>query len=397
MSAHSDGMALFPAPDHPIAYDAHLYDGESAARRPVRVVRDGDGLVLTHADNTQERIPWALIRLADSHADTLALKRTDRFGWRLTIDAAPAWASELRHHDSLIGWARAQGWRRLAAGVVVIGGLGWLVGTRFVDWIVPLLPQTMTRALGEKVVAQMGAPGTCTAPAALADLNDLARRLYPGMPAVRVQVLDQPVVNAFAAPGGQLALFRGLIADAKNSDELAGVLAHELGHAYRQHPERSLVRAFGIGLFLSSFGGDVGQAADTLMALSNSRDYEREADAEAIRALARINASPAGIASFFERMAGADKVPNGIARAMTYLSTHPDLKERAQRARAALVAGHSYRPALDATAWARVQVMCGPEKNRNRARAQPAPALPPPAQPDATQPDAADTDRKGGA
>ena len=99
---------------------------------------------------------------------------------------------------------------------------------------------------------------------------------------VRVVLLDWGLVNAFAAPGGQLILTRGLVQKAGSPDEVAGVLAHELGHALELHPEAGLVRGLGLAagaqLIFAGSSGTISNIGVILTQLRYTRIAEREAD-----------------------------------------------------------------------------------------------------------------------
>jgi predicted Zn-dependent protease len=151
-------------------------------------------------------------------------------------------------------------------------------------------------------------------------------------------VLDQPVVNAFAAPGGVIALYTGLILAADDENEIAGVLAHEIAHITQLHLYRAMERQQAmtipialamLGLMLAGGGsgqaiqGAVmgGQAAAQQASIYFTRQNEYEADRIGISTLSRAGYDPAGMGEFFEKM-------GRITRAMgegppEYLRTHP--------------------------------------------------------------------------
>jgi predicted Zn-dependent protease len=151
-------------------------------------------------------------------------------------------------------------------------------------------------------------------------------------------ILDQDVVNAFAAPGGVIALYTGLILAADDENEVAGVLAHEVAHVTQQHLYRALEKqqAMTIPIALAMLaiavagGGDgealtgalmSGQAAAAQTAINYTRQNEYEADRIGISNLSRAGYDPAGMSEFFEKM-------GRITRAMgegppEFLRTHP--------------------------------------------------------------------------
>jgi len=151
-------------------------------------------------------------------------------------------------------------------------------------------------------------------------------------------VLDQPVINAFAAPGGVIALHSGLILLADTQDEVAGVLSHEIAHITQLHMYRAfekgktmniLAMLAMMGLILASGGnGDVitgavmgTQAAAAQAQINFTRHNEVEADRVGIRTLAASGYDPQGMADFFEKI-GQTSRANGEGPPK-FLRTHP--------------------------------------------------------------------------
>jgi predicted Zn-dependent protease len=151
-------------------------------------------------------------------------------------------------------------------------------------------------------------------------------------------VINQPVVNAFAAPGGVVALYTGLILAADDENEVAGVLAHEIAHITQQHLYRAIEnsQSMSIPLALAMLGlvlvgGGSGEAIQGAMLggtaaaqqaqIYFTRQNETEADRIGIQTLANAGYDPHGMGRFFEKM-------SHITRAMgegppEYLRTHP--------------------------------------------------------------------------
>lgn len=151
-------------------------------------------------------------------------------------------------------------------------------------------------------------------------------------------VINMDVVNAFAAPGGVVALYSGLILAADDENEIAGVMAHEIAHVTQQHIYRAIenAQAMSIPLMLAMVGlilvaggsGDAiqgaligGQALAQQNMINFTRQNEAEADRIGITTLALSGYDPRGMGEFFEKM-------NRITRAMgegppEYLRTHP--------------------------------------------------------------------------
>jgi len=151
-------------------------------------------------------------------------------------------------------------------------------------------------------------------------------------------ILDQSVINAFAAPGGIVALHSGLILLADSQDEVAGVLSHEIAHVTQLHMYRAfekgktmniLAMLAMMGLILASGGnGEVitgavmgAQAAAQQAQINFTRHNEIEADRVGIRTLAASGYDPQGMADFFEKMGHSSRA-NGEGPP-EFLRTHP--------------------------------------------------------------------------
>ena len=175
------------------------------------------------------------------------------------------------------------------------------------------MPQEARAKLGGAVVASMAKDRkVCETPASKAALERLTQRLAAAASDkplhARVVLLDWSLVNAFAVPGGQIILTRGLVQRAGSSDEVAGVLAHELGHTLELHPEAGIIRALGLAaatqLAFAGSQGTVSNIGVLLTQLRYTRIAEREADAHALRMLKGAGISAKGFGDFFERLEG---------------------------------------------------------------------------------------------
>jgi predicted Zn-dependent protease len=160
-----------------------------------------------------------------------------------------------------------------------------------------------------------------------------------------------------------------LIAEARSPDELAGVLAHEIGHIEKRHVMEAVLRSLGLGMVLDAVvGGGSGAGQQAVLLASSfteqrySRTLELEADERAFELLAANGISSAGMAEFFERM--ADKTsPKGVKSAAEWFSTHPDSGRRGRTARSHARAG---APAMSAEDWAAVRRICPRSTNKRK-------------------------------
>ncbi len=161
-------------------------------------------------------------------------------------------------------------------------------------------------------------------------------------------VINDPQINAFAVPGGLFALNAGLINSARNMDEVAGVMAHEIAHVTQRHYSRSqdafkgqgLLALAGIlvgALVASQADGDVGtavmmgsQAALLDKQLTYSRNQEREADRIGMQYMYRSGYNPHSMADFFEVM---HRSTSRLSFLPDFWFTHPLTTERMSEAR----------------------------------------------------------------
>jgi len=168
-------------------------------------------------------------------------------------------------------------------------------------------------------------------------------------------VLDDPQVNAFAAPGGKIFITRGILAYLGSEAELAGVLGHEAGHVTARHTAQQITRQqlFGVGLiagavFSSAVANNIGAISQGmgLLFLSYSRGDETQADELGFRYSRRLNYDPREVAQTFATL---DRVSSlSGARVPTWASTHPDPGDRYTKAqqRAATVPLDSLRASI---------------------------------------------------
>ena len=162
-------------------------------------------------------------------------------------------------------------------------------------------------------------------------------------------VVDDPSINAFAIPGGHIYVHTGLIQNADNASELAGVMAHEISHVLARHSTEQISRQYGLsilaGLVLGQNPGQLAQIAAQIAgsgALARfSREAEREADELGIQAMYAAGYDPLGMATMFEELLeNRDSQPGRVAQ---FFSTHPLTEERIRdsRNRAAQLRGRN--------------------------------------------------------
>ena len=177
-------------------------------------------------------------------------------------------------------------------------------------------------------------------------VNDVGQKMvrYSHRPLLKYQfaVLDTPVVNAFAAPGGYIYVTRGIMALMGSEAELAAVLGHEMGHVAARHSMKRLSGQMlaSIGLLLGSvLSKDIAKVAGLasigmqLLFLKFSRSDEYQADSLGIRYARQAAYSPAEMLRFFTALENMS-VETGGHKIPSFLSTHPMTSDRIAKVKA---------------------------------------------------------------
>lgn len=215
-----------------------------------------------------------------------------------------------------------------------------------------LLDQQKEKLIGEKVYREVHRQMPTVQDAWLEDqflqvFSGILSQTQLGQP-IGLVVIKDPQINAFAVPGGLFALNTGLITSAKNLDEIAGVMAHEIAHVAQRHYSRSQEAFKGQGLLAlagilvgaaiaSKADGDVGsavmlgtQAALMDKQLSYSRNQEREADRIGMQFMYSAGYNPQSMADYFETM---HRETSRVSFLPDFWLTHPLTTERMSEAR----------------------------------------------------------------
>ncbi len=148
-------------------------------------------------------------------------------------------------------------------------------------------------------------------------------------------IVEDPMVNAFALPGGNVVIHSALILEAETPEEIAGVLAHEISHVTERHGTRQLINTIGIFVLVQTLFGDftgllavLTQNSGLLLRAKFSRDFEREADAKGFYYLVSSKIDPSGMIQFFQKVQEIEKKLPVNSENLTFLSTHPGTEER---------------------------------------------------------------------
>jgi hypothetical protein len=322
------------------------YDGQSATRHFPSVLWDGQGVSLRWDGGESGPHRWSSIVALGGTGGQSAYGLKGEAGWRLVFAGSPPadFAIHLPLPARYGRWIDRIGLTKAIALFSVLAALTVLLVLR--------APGSIAGDLGGRV---------CSTPASRAALDTLATRLGGGPPVRVIEIVNVPMVNAVALPGGRILIFDGLLAQAKSPDELAGILAHEIGHVRNRDTMAAMVRQLGLSVVLGGLNGQVGGVLNGLLSLSYSRDAERNADGYSIAALKSANISPEGVAGFFDRMGGGKK-GEPAERAMSWMASHPVSAERKSAFLKSKVPDHSYEQALTPAQWHAMLRACRDDK-----------------------------------
>ena len=199
-----------------------------------------------------------------------------------------------------------------------------------------------------QILKQYG--GTYNNPSLAAYVNEVGQRVARNTERPEVHytftLLDSPIVNAFALPGGYVYVTRGLLAVANDEAELAGVLGHEIGHVTARHQAARYSQGLLTTLGASVIGAAVGDAnitralgvGNNLYMSSYSRDQESQADQLGIRYLSRAGYDTFAVSDFLDAMgaytATESRIEGKQDQEFSYFSSHPQTADRVAQANA---------------------------------------------------------------
>lgn len=330
------------------SWDGFYLDGRSAARHPVTIQVMQSGLHVSRPGEPAILWSYAQIRQTQGRyaGEQVRLERGGEAAEVLVVPD-PAFGQALRQlvphlagqiHDPSRRRRRA-GWTFLAGiGVLALGATLYLWGIPAFAWAVtPWVPASWEQTLGRTVIERIAPEERrCRNPLLNETLQVMVAKLEAAAPPnpyeIKLIVVDGPVVNAFAVPGGYVVLFRGLIKASERPEQVAGVLAHELQHIYQRHSTRMIIEhasgAVLLGALVGDFSGATAiglEAAHTIGMLRYSRTHEQEADMKGLELLARAEIDPQGMVEFFEILS---QQRADLPAFVDYVSSHPSDRER---------------------------------------------------------------------
>ena len=359
-----------------MAVSAIYYDGESARSHDVEVSENGTLISFSGAGTPYTS--WSIKGLhaidAPAQGQPYRLTHYDKSGARLIIrddefiKTLVSRSTHLKGGYSGRDIAHIFGWT--IGGLTFVAALGYVAMVLLPDKVAHILPETWRNRVGSQMETAMAEGAKlCHSTAGDAALGAMIANLaqgQPDLPAISVHIYDIPVLNAFAVSGGKIILTREILAKADGPDEIAGVLAHEIGHVAHRHPEAQLVRLTGMQVLGSVFTGSNGGDMTTNVAflatvLKFTREAEAEADAYARDTLVKSSIDPMGLKRFFEKIqkleGGDGDKSSAFSKLGGIFSTHPGTEDRMKLIEP-LPAGVVAKPSLTNEQWLALKDVC---------------------------------------
>jgi len=360
-----------------------FFDGATSAKRPVLLQLSPEGLVIRDAEDRDMLARWAYDRLehiaapdgvfrlglAGSRVPVRLELRDMELAHRIDEASVPvdrSGATERRGRLKVAGWSVAAMASLVAAAVFGVPALA--------NQLAPLIPLRVERLLGDAVETQTrkmldkgdtSRPFVCgdnpVAQAGQAALKKLMAKLEAaaGLPIpLDTRAVRRSEANAIALPGGHIYVFEGLIDKSENVHELAGVLAHEIGHVAHRDGTRAILQAAGLsflfGMMLGDFVGGTAViiGARAVLQSSHSRGVETAADRFAVRLMEQVGGDPRALGAVLTRIAGNNHP------GMDILSGHPDTKMRVKVIDDLAKPASPPQALLEPSEWAALKRIC---------------------------------------
>lgn len=328
-----------------ITYQARYYNGQSS--KPfvahVSISDNGIDIVYENEDGKTFQIPWnrVHIRQVDYSSSIVVLRYGDIFPYQQLEVTDQAF---IKIYTKEFKVSRVQRWLHFHS----IGGLLFLIFGFLVSlvagylWALPWVadkvadqfPKEYEISMGESIYQSVLKEEKIDTQSTIL-INQFFNRLnvqtdYP----VRITVVKNSLVNAYALPGGGIVVYDSIINTLSTPEALAGLLAHEFSHVALKHTTRNVFRVLSGYLFVSLLFGDASgiaavviDNANQLRNLSYSRDLEAEADANAMKILKEKQLSAEGMIQLFNALKEKESI-----KVSEIVSTHPDLDARIEAA-----------------------------------------------------------------
>lgn len=294
------------------------------------------------ADGSNSTVTWNIRDIAvafDNNQQATKISNVNEAGTSLIINGKDAkhYIEQLQAEHNK-PWHKKNKTREWGRNLLIFLGISTVLITAYF-LLVPWLSEKLAAGVSVKTEEQFGnavydalALSTQEDKTATAVLNDFFKEMKVTTAYdIRITVVKNDIVNAFALPGGHIVVYTGLLKELKTYPELAALLSHEFVHVNSKHSTKSIFRQLGARVFLSLLFGKFGSVtsvmidqADKFKSLKYSRRLEKEADMDGLSILQERKIDPGGFVSLFKHL----KDSSPVSSIPEFLGSHPDIDKR---------------------------------------------------------------------
>ena len=305
-------------------YSSH---GAEAAEATVLIFDKSISIGYSNPDGSTSTINWLLKDVEASFEFGRQQTRLRHSGGELWIEGNDAanFVKERQEEQKKAWYKKSSGkeWIRNSLLLLGLAGLLVLLYLLIVPWLSQKLATKVSpkteQQIGDAVYDAMGLHSMEDSTATLLVNDFFAAMEVPTAYQIRISVVNDNVVNAFALPGGRIVVYKALLQQINSYPELAALLAHEFTHVNNKHSTKRIFRTMG-----SKVTSVVVDHADDLKSLHYSRSLEKEADMDGLQLLTQRKIDPAGFSDLFTHLkqaASGSVMPE-------FLASHPDIDKR---------------------------------------------------------------------
>lgn len=320
----------------------HTSPGAAPIESTVLVFDKNLNVGFRNPDGSNAMINWLLKDVEvsfDFSSQHTRLRHTHHSGGELFINGNDAanFVKDMQAEQQKAWHKKSSGKEWIRNSLLFLGILGILVLLYLL--IVPWLSQKLAskvsikteKQLGDAVYDALGLAGQEDTAKTFV-LNEFFKAMeVPTAYDIKITVVNDNVVNAFALPGGRIVVYSALLKEINSYPELAALLSHEFTHINNKHSTKRIFRQLGSKVFLGLLFGRFGTVtsvvvnhADNLKSLKYSRSLEKEADMDGLAILTTRGIDPRGFVDLFHHLkeaAPANAMPE-------FLGSHPDVDKR---------------------------------------------------------------------
>jgi beta-barrel assembly-enhancing protease len=223
-------------------------------------------------------------------------------------------------------------------GLIFFGGIAALLAFRepIINRLAAGIPDSVEQKIGQQyiddLIQKKEIDTTFSINETFKSKAALLLKHVPDSDRFKLYISNSKEINAYALPGSHIVFNKGLLAKAKNWEEVLGVLGHEAAHVTESHHSRGVLSKVGVTTLLSLLLGDAAglsgiivEASSQLEQLTYSRGFEKEADDKGLEYLMKAKINPIGLKTFFETL---EKEEKNTTKIPELLSTHPSPDNR---------------------------------------------------------------------